>query len=97
MNMNELNQIINLKTNKMNNLESLSDSKFQKLSSSELADINGGWRLFGFESKYANQTLQSVGFVAATGDYGNKYYFGIKGRDVFKGSDEVSDRDQYTQ
>ena len=78
------------KTIKNIKLESLNDPKFQVLPDDEFAEIQGG-RLFGFSVRYADQVLASIGGQSQTGDYGNFYFFGIKGKNQFRNEDQVDD------
>ena len=72
-------------------LESLNNSKFEKLSEKELEQIKAGWKLFGFDAIYADQTMASIGNLAATGDYGSTYVFGFVTKTGFRQDDTVND------
>lgn len=61
------------------------------LTDEEMGDITGGWpKLFGWKTKYSNQTMASVNEKAATGEFGSYVVFGIT---VFSGFKQTDTKD----
>jgi hypothetical protein len=77
----------------MTNFERINSEKFQQLSRQDLNEIRGGWKLFGKDKKYDNQTMGSVGASgrASTGWVGETYFFGIQTSSGWHETDQVDD------
>jgi hypothetical protein len=64
--------------------------RMERLTSEELEHVNGGWKLFGWEAIYKNQTMASVCGTSATGEHGKKWIAGVCVFEGFMESDSTT-------
>ncbi len=64
--------------------------QFEPLTQTQMDSIIGGWKFWGWDYIYADQTMATTGGgMDATGGYGDRYVMGIKVDTGFHHTDDL--------